>query len=185
MIKNLLCSTALFSGLFFSLAQTTEGTVTSERQNDIMLSPIELIAGPALNFSYERLLNADNGIGVNLAFLLEEADGLRSQISPYYRAYFGKKYASGFFVEGFVPITTSRDTNYSFVIHNSNGNVYSDTQTNTDNNTTFGVGVGFGGKWVAKKNIIFEASLGIARRFGDGNFDEVTGKGMLGIGFRF
>ena len=160
--------------------------LTSERQNDIMISPIELIAGPALNISYERLLNENLGIGINVAYLLDNAGddgGLQSQISPYYRMYFGKKYASGFFVEGFVPITTSNDGHYNY----SAGPGYFESNFVAEKNTTVGIGVGFGGKWVARKNIIFEASIGIARRFGmDSDYDSaITGKGMLGIGYRF
>lgn len=142
------------------------------------MSPIELIATPILNVSYERLINQDSGIGVNGIFFLEDEDSKFTQISPYYRAYFGKKYASGFFAEAFVPITMRRDIKYHY-----------DNKTATEKeikDTTLGLGVGFGGKWVAKKNIVFEASIGIARKFGaDDYFEDLTGKGMLGIGYRF
>ena len=158
----------------------------TEKQNDIMISPIELIAGPALNVSYERLLNEDSGIGLNALFMLNSSEpdsGLRTQISPYYRMYFGKKYASGFFVEGFVPVTMSNDAVY---VYNYNPNTNSDMgYYKPEKNTTVGVGIGFGGKWVAKRNVVFEASTGIARRFGDGIYGKITGKGMLGIGYRF
>lgn len=157
---------------------------SAERQNDIMISPIELIAAPALNISYERLLNKDSGIGINGLFdFQKDTENSASQISPYYRMYFGKKYASGFFVEGFVPITMTADTRYKYV---SGPGYYSSTPY-SEKNTTIGLGVGFGGKWVARKNIIFEASIGIARRFGiDSSYDApITAKGMLGIGYRF
>lgn len=100
-------------------------------------------------------------------------------ISPYYRIYFGAKYAGGFFVEAFVPITSSNDAkiitgNYQY----ANNYTY-------EKHTTVGAGFGFGSKWVVRKNIIFELSGGIARRFGSGIYDKVTGKGMLGIGYRF
>lgn len=169
-----------FLGTSMLLAQeTTENTAT--RQNDIMISPIELIAIPAVNVSYERLLNEDNGIGINGIFYVgnDDEEVRFSQISPYYRAYFGKKYASGFFVEGFLPITMTKE-----YVYNYNEGVYASERLVDE--TTFGVGVGFGGKWVAKRNIIFEASAGIARRFGgDSGTSEITGKGMLGIGYRF
>ena len=171
--------------VFVVSAQAQEES--SDRQNDIMISPIELIAGPALNVSYERLLNKDSGIGINAIVLLDNGDsdgGLQSQISPYYRMYFGKKYASGFFVEAFVPITMSNDSVY--VPYYGPG-YYEHTYKN-EKNTTIGAGIGFGGKWVARRNIVFEASIGIARRFGmSSEYDDtpVTGKGMLGIGYRF
>lgn len=170
---------------FVAKAQTAE-TPTSERKNDIMISPIELIASPLLNISYERLLSATSGVGINGMFYLgnkdDDADGF-SQISPYYRMYFGKKYAGGFFVEGFVPITSTTTRYYSYDYYGYNSPSYSDKKR-----TTVGIGVGFGGKWITRNNIIFEANVGIGRRFGDSDkYDDsyLTGKGMLGIGYRF
>lgn len=182
-MRKLLLSISLIVGFCVS-AQQME-SATSDRQNDIMLSPIELIAGPALNFSYERLLNKDSGIGINGLFVLsdnQDNSNLASQISPYYRMYFGRKYASGFFVEAFVPITTTNEASLYLTPTSYGGFNFN---YNYEKKTTIGAGIGFGGKWVARRNIIFEASAGVARRFGEGNFDKITGKGMLGIGYRF
>lgn len=185
--------------LFFALVTLgitniqAQETQTSERQNDIMLSPIELIASPLLNVSYERLLSENSGVGINGMFYFgdhqnDNYDSGFTQISPYYRMYFGKKYASGFFVEGFVPITMTKD--YSYFV--SAGPGYFNEYYTEQKRTTVGIGVGFGGKWVARKNIVFEASAGVGRRFGNeknNNYenggDNITGKGMLGIGYRF
>lgn len=162
----------------------------SERKNDVMLSPIELIAAPLLNISYERLLSANSGIGINAMIYLgnnNDDDYGLTQISPYYRIYFGKKYGAGFFVEGFVPITTTKDSYYNYNF-NPYSSVYIPPTYNEETRTTIGIGVGFGGKWITRNNIIFEASLGIGRRFGNkSDYDDtnITGKGMLGIGYRF
>lgn len=177
----------LFALITLAIANTSaQETESSGRQNDIMISPIELVAGSTVNISYERLLNENSGIGVNGLFYLgddNDEDYGFSQISPYYRMYFGKKYASGFFVEGFVPITMTKDRYYNFIV----GPGYSSEYYTEEKNTTVGIGVGFGGKWVARKNIVFEASAGVARRFGldDQYGSAITGKGMLGIGYRF
>ncbi|MGA9212324.1 DUF3575 domain-containing protein [Kaistella sp.] len=177
----------LLIALLGSISLNAQETETPNRQNDIMLSPIELIAAPLLNVSYERLLSKNSGVGINGMFYLgntnENENSGFSQISPYYRMYFGKNYASGFFVEGFVPITMTKDSYYQPYY----GPGYSYSTLNEDKNTTIGVGVGFGGKWVARNNIIFEASMGVARRFGmDKKYDSpIAGKGMLGIGYRF
>ncbi|MRM85558.1 hypothetical protein D1Z98_10425 [Riemerella anatipestifer] len=82
--------------------------ITSIRSNDVMISPFPLIAGGAINVSYERLIDDSSGVGLDIILGLGDISG-NSQFSPYYRRYFGKKYASGFFIEGFLPITTSRD----------------------------------------------------------------------------
>lgn len=184
-MRKLLLTLLSTLGIVSLNAQETEASV---RQNDIMLSPIELISVPMLNVSYERLLNENSGVGINGIFYFgddnldgyDEDDSKLTQISPYYRMYFGKKYASGFFVEGFAPITMTTD--YSYYYNSPNATRVEDKRT------TIGLGVGFGGKWVARKNIIFEASFGIARRFGESKYNNssnITGKGMLGIGYRF
>ncbi len=152
------------------------------KRNDAMISPIELIATPMLNISYERLLNEKSGVGINGIFYFRNdsddshEDSKFSQVSAYYRMYFGRKYAAGFFVEGFIPVTMTTDIRY-----------YSSKYDDNRRSTTIGAGVGFGGKWVVKRNFVFEASMGIARRFGKSNayFGALTGKGMLGIGYRF
>lgn len=177
----------LIVSLVFAVTAQAQEETSSDRYNDIMISPIELIAGPTLNVSYERLLSKDSGIGINAVLLLNSGDsndGLRSQISPYYRMYFGKRYASGFFVEAFVPITMSNDSIYTVAA----GPGYFNAYYTYEKNTTVGAGVGFGGKWVARKNIVFEVSGGVARRFGmsaEYNGVPITAKGMLGIGYRF
>lgn len=181
-MKKLFLTSVLIFGMMSIKAQTDD---SSERKNEIILSPIELIAAPALNISYERLLNENSGVGINALIDLDgDSDNSFSQFSPYYRMYFGRNYASGFFIEGFVPVTTTKDKIY-----------YPDSGLYSNNTrTTIGAGIGFGGKWIVKKNIVFEASVGIARRFGStkitaGIYDEepskITGKGMLGVGYRF
>ncbi|MGZ5273698.1 MAG: hypothetical protein ACXWCA_05220, partial [Kaistella sp.] len=68
-MKKLLLTVA-FSCSIINL-QAQEAAPESVRQNDVMISPIELIAGPALNISYERLVNKDSGIGINVVVLLD------------------------------------------------------------------------------------------------------------------
>lgn len=176
-MKKLVLLLTLAFGIKTMTAQTYDGsTPTAQGMNDIMIDPIFLIAAPAANITYERLLNQDAGLGINAIFGLGRDMENVWQISPFYRMYFGKKFASGFFVEGFVPITYSKSESY-----------WVNNQPQTYEATTVGIGVGFGGKWVVKRNIVFEASSGIGRRFGNTeNLDSViTGKGMLGIGYRF
>lgn len=182
-MKRLLLAFSLFFGLLSVLAQETE----KQRKNDILADPVLLIAVPLANVSYERLINKDMGIGVNAMITLDRSDDEFRQFSAYYRIYFGKKYASGFFLEGFIPVTTEANYNYGYLYDDINGYYYS-SATSKNYFTTVGVGFGVGGKWVLKNNLVIEASGGIARRFGDRQnyyFEEVTGKIMGGIGYRF
>ena len=164
-------------------AQETEET-KSVRKNDIVADPILLIAVPMANFSYERIVSHNKGIGVNVMIGLDKDSKGFSQFSPYFRLYMGKKYGSGFFFEGFAPITTDETDHYEYI----SGEEYNTNYTySLRRYTTVGVGFGVGGKWVLKNNLVIEASGGIARRFGnrDYYFDAVTGKMMAGIGYRF
>lgn len=159
-----------------------------QRKNDILADPVLLIAVPMANITYERLLNKDMGVGVNAMITLNDDIEDFKQISPYFRYYLGEKYASGFFFEGFVPVTSQKDGFYGTVYDEpTNTNYYSYKGEKTI--TTVGIGFGVGGKWVIKKRLVIEASGGIARRLGsnirDYDLTPVTGKIMGGVGYRF
>lgn len=164
-------------------AQTTGDAIDiSEKQNDIMGDPVMLVGVPLLNVSYERFLNKDSGVGFNLMLELDNSNLF--QISPYYRMYFGQEYASGFFIEGFVPIYLGKQKAY--LNEDDTSQIFSETVN--VNRTSIGIGFGLGKKWVIKKNIIFELSAGIGRLIGGEKYNYVsnlTGKGTLGIGYRF
>jgi hypothetical protein len=177
----------LFIAFGFSFISLNAQEIESQRRNDIVADPFLLIAVPLLNVSYERLLNENSGLGVNaMVGLGEDSEGF-SQVSPYYRMYFGRKFAQGFFLEGFVPITTTRESE-SVYTANEFGGYYTDGGEIRE--TTVGIGFGVGGKWVIRNGLVIEASGGLGRRFGSGLDDEwvgegVTGKIMGGIGYRF
>lgn len=65
-MKKILFAVAVFTAVFSVQAQ--EALAESPKQNDLLISPIELIAIPLLNFSYERLLNENSGVGINGMF---------------------------------------------------------------------------------------------------------------------
>lgn len=183
-MNKILFGLSLIFGTF--AAQAQENT-EKQRKNDILADPILLIAVPLANVSYERLISDNKGIGINAMINLDRNDDRFTQFSAFYRMYFGKKYASGFFLEGFIPVTTETNDIYSYNYDDVNGYFYT-SSVRKNNFTTVGIGFGVGGKWVMKNNLVIEASGGIARRFGDRDkhyFEEVTGKIMGGIGYRF
>ncbi|WP_404984356.1 hypothetical protein ACI513_12200 [Chryseobacterium sp. M5] len=183
-MNKILLGLSLIFGTF--AAQAQENT-EKQRKNDILADPILLIAVPLANVSYERLISDNKGIGINAMINLDRNDDRFTQFSAFYRMYFGKKYASGFFLEGFIPVTTETNDIYSYNYDDVNNYFYT-SSVRKNNFTTVGIGFGVGGKWVMKNNLVIEASGGIARRFGDRDkhyFEEVTGKIMGGIGYRF
>lgn len=156
-------------------------------KNDLVIDPILLIAVPVINVSYERIINQNMGVGINGFFTLNDVDDIQ-QISPYFRYYLGRRYASGFFLEGFIPVTSDLTSRYELRPDPVTLDTYYQ-YTGEEKRTTVGIGFGIGGKWAIKNRLILEASGGIARRIineqnpYDGS--SLTGKVMLGVGYRF
>tara|TARA_R110002049_G_scaffold289046_1_gene471751 strand:+ start:80 stop:568 length:489 start_codon:yes stop_codon:yes gene_type:complete len=152
-----------------------KGIDSNQNFNEVKLNGLFLIAG-ALELTYERTLNEESGIGVSVFIPIDNeiSDDLKYFISPYYRFYFGKKYAAGFFVEGFGMLnSTNRNINF--------------LGGEDDFRTDFALGIGLGGKWITKSGFIAELSLGFGRNlFNNNDTDyEIIGKGAISIGYRF
>lgn len=147
----------------------------NENFNELKLNALFLILG-ALEVTYERTLNEESGIGVTLflPFDNDVSDDVKYYISPYYRFYFGEKYAGGFFLEGFGMLnSTNRDIN-----------LFGGAD---DFRTDFALGIGLGGKWLTKSGFIGEINFGIGRNlFNNDDTDyEILGKGGITLGYRF
>lgn len=149
--------------------------IENENFNELKLNALFLILG-ALEVTYERTLNEESGIGVTVFLPIDDevSDDIKYYISPYYRFYFGEKYASGFFLEGFGMLnSTNRDINFF--------------GGEDDFRTDFALGIGLGGKWITKSGFIGEINFGIGRNlFNNNNTDyEIIGKGGITLGYRF
>lgn len=126
--------------------------------------------------SYERLLSPDGGLGVTLSIGIEEDIGYKLAVFPYYRFYFGKGYANGFFLE-------------------LNG-VLANAQTDEYNEQTFiyeedyifaaGLGVGVGAKFLTRGNWIGEVFIGYGRYLSaDSALPAGYPRGGITLGHRF
>lgn len=175
--------------LFIAIAVLTSSTLFSQNKtenesvqnfNEIKLNGLFLVIG-ALDITYERTLNEESAFGISVFLPIDDdIDDINYYISPYYRLYFGKKYAAGFFVEGF-GMLNSIDENIYFNNDGFNDSVV--TETTTD----FALGIGLGGKWVTKSGFIGELNFGIGRNLFDNNDNdyEIIGKAGITIGYRF
>lgn len=181
MKKNFLLLTMLFA--FYSVkAQNENGTDANpyQKNNEIRLNLIAPLAG-AVEAGFERHLNKNSSLGISAFFVYDntENEDLNYYISPYYRYYFGKKYASGFFVEGFGAFTSI-----------DGKKIYSaDRLTFTENKDVYDValGAGLGWKLVTKKGLVFEANAGYGRLlFNAAKTDhDIVAKFGLSMGYRF
>lgn len=135
----------------------------------------------AFEVSYERFLNKNSSLGISAFKVYEHStnDDMNYYISPYYRYYFGKKYASGFFAEGFGMFTSI-----------DGKKIYSaDRLTFTENKDVYdlALGAGLGWKLVTKKGFVFEANAAYGRLVFNADktdHDQVIKLG-LSVGYRF
>ena len=181
MKKNVLVI-ALFVSLVGFTQESQEKNNDNQKNNEVKLNGLFLVAG-AFEGTYERILNEESGVGISLFLPFDDITDINYYISPYYRFYFGKKYAKGFFLEGFGMLNSMQDT--VITEFDSFGNVIGRVE---ESSTDFALGIGVGGKWVTKNGFIGEINLGVGRNlFGSSDFDynEYVGKLGITIGYRF
>lgn len=178
MKKNLFVFALLFSVLSF--AQENEKTFNFKR-NELKGNALLLVLG-SFDVSYERLINEESSVGfaVNLPFDKDNWD-INYTATAFYRYYFGKKPAAGFFGEAFGMLNNVDDWvyNYSPVEYNYQ------PKTLTD----FALGIGLGGKWVAKNGLLLELHTGVGRNLFNNQYDdrdyELIGRAGITVGYRF
>lgn len=169
----LLLITFLVSSSVF--AQETTAIETTKNFNELKLNGLFLVIG-ALEVTYERTLNEESAIGISVFLPIDNdvSNDIKYNISPYYRFYFGEKYAAGFFVEGFGMLNST----------NRNIDIFEDEE---DFRTDFALGFAVGGKWVTKRGFSVELFGGIGRNLfnNNGTDYEIIGKGGINLGYRF
>lgn len=161
-----------------SINSKSDNKITS---NEVKLNALYLVLG-AIDLNYEYLLNEESGLGVDVFVPFDDDASVTFNyyISPYYRLYFGKKYAAGFFLEGFGMLNSYDQRTITFTTDTGFG---SDERSYTN----FALGVGLGGKWLTKSGFIGELNIGVGRNFLRSKFDDYDFVGKLGIsiGYRF
>ena len=171
MKKNLLICFCLLSISIFS--QDNEAPISPiEDRNELKINGLFLILG-AVELDYQYLINDESGIGVDILVAFDDENlDVNYYVSPYYRQYFGKKYASGFFVEAFGMLNSVNDYTYD--------NSYEEDIID------FALGIGTGVKLLTKRGFIVEIDLGIGRNLFKNDRDfTIIGKGGINLGYRF
>ena len=167
------------SSFLFGFAQEKE--TTDFKRNELKINALMLVAG-AFEITYERLLNEESAVGVSLFVPYDNTIDTNFSLSPYYRFYFGKKPAAGFFAEGFGMLNNFEYSNY--LSNNGSTPIYTE-----GNATDFALGFGLGGKWITKKGFVFEINSGIGRNlFNTKSKDsdiQIVGRGGISLGYRF
>ena len=181
-MKKLFVLICLTSSLF-GFSQEKE-TIAFKR-NELKGNALLLVLG-AGEFTYERLLNEESGVGASLFFSYDDQYNTKFSLTPFYRFYFSKKPAAGFFVEGFGMLNSYTQETYYYEYEDFPP--YKTIETITKDNTTdFALGFGLGSKWITKKGFLFEINAGVGRNlFNSKNTDnEMVGRGGITLGYRF
>lgn len=168
--------------VFASYAQNDSIPRNNFGKNEFKLNAIFLLAG-AFEPSYERNLTEESSVGISMLIPFDKNTmdtDLNYYVSPYYRLFFGRKYAGGFFLEGFGMLnsidnrTTYYDINSNYIVEEGNS-------------TNFALGFGLGGKWMTSGGFVFEVNGGFGRNLISGNSDsdDFVGKFGFNLGYRF
>jgi hypothetical protein len=170
----------MFCLMVFTFGYSQDKETASFNKNEIKGNASFLVAG-ALEVSYEHLLSEESGIGASLFLAITDDFATNFALTPYYRFYFGKKPAAGFFVEGFGSLNSYDDSIYTG--QDSSYNYYYKDVSRTD----FALGFGLGSKWITKSGFLFEINAGVGRNlFNSIDTDhEIVGRGGITLGYRF
>jgi len=184
MKNNFLLFAMLISIFAINAQNENEATANkNENRNEVKLNVLFPLSGD-FEVTYERILNKKSSLGVSFFTVFDNENGdndTNYMISPYYRRYFGKKYASGFFVEGFTMLSSID----GMKIFDQNENLISQKDDVID----MSLGLGFGSKWITKSGVIFEINVGYG--FLLFNADKtnghhtIVGKFGFHLGYRF
>ena len=150
-----------------SLSQAQEPT---KNRTEVKVNMLSIALG-AIDLEFERTINENSSVGITFVNKLFEYDGFNffdydSSISGFYRHYFGKKYASGLFLEGYGMFQTEKD-----FLGRRRGD--------------FLLGIGTGYKHVFNNGIIFQANLGAGRNLTNNGGEKYLGKVGITFGYRF
>ncbi len=177
--------------LLFTLSVTCfaqEEKVSSkhaEKKHELKINALSLIAFSWLDVSYEYIINKESSIGMSTLISFNDNKDLNLNLyrtfslTPYYRRYFSKKYAKGFFIEGF-GMLNSRKFDYSWF----------DSSIKTKTHTDFAIGISAGAKFVTENGFIAEVHLGVGRNLTSSDYyneveDRIVGRGGISLGYRF
>lgn len=155
-----------------SLAQENSDLQEENKKHEVKINGLALITSEWIDVSYEYLINSESSFGVGVQFGLDDSNSIGDtyrtfSLTPYYRRYFSKGYAKGFYVEGFGMLNTNDD---DFL------------RTTT---THFALGISVGGKFVSKNGFTLDLFAGIGRNLGDATNIEAVGRVGVSLGYRF
>ncbi len=185
-----------FLFLFISTAVFAQEEVEVKvKKHELKANAFNTIVFKAPEFSYEYLLDAESSFGISLMVNLNDVDDEdynylegpyyeeKFALTAFYRRYFSRKYAWGFFLESFGMFNSQELDQYDYDYINNVSINNPDQKTNN-----FALGISVGGKFVSKKGFVFEVYGGVGRNIissDDKNNSEIVPRLGASLGYRF
>ncbi|WP_088324143.1 DUF3575 domain-containing protein [Polaribacter tangerinus] len=188
-MKKLLISIALLLSSLQLIAQEKETKKIYpqdiDKDYELKLNAFSLIVFSSIDVSYEKLLNKDSSYGIAIFYNFADIESelyfpKKFSLTPYYRWFFSeKRYARGYFVEGFGMLNHYKERYY-----------YYSGPTKTESETDFALGISVGGKFIIKSGFTAEIFLGVGRNLFHNSDNRIldTGiitRGGISLGYRF
>ncbi len=182
-MKKIYLIIILFFSIFITKAQNQDSFSTNqyEQKNDVKINVLFTALG-LLDIAYERSLNRKSSLGISGLYVFSQRNDEDTNflISPFYRRYFGKKYASGFFVEGFTTLGSTDGKQLTDL----NGNL---TLNEGPDVIDLSLGLAIGVKWVSKNGIVIEPFFGLGKHLFNSEKTDHSQVNRFGlnVGYRF
>ena len=177
--------------LLLTLHSFSQETVEKKKSHEVKLNVFNTLIFKSLEGSYEYLINKESSVGIALMVNLNDdyyEGGQYNEmfaLTPFYRRFFSRKYAWGFFMEAFGMFNKQQNQYYENTdpIDGS----YRSTTIDKDTNN-FALGVAIGGKFVSQKGFAFEFFGGVGRNLftSDSRYNyEFVPRLGVSFGYRF
>lgn len=177
--------------------QVKENDLIIDSNHEIKLNMFNALVLQAIDINYEYLINENSTIGLGALhkyvvrdiekkwISFEAIDNRKFAVTPYFRRYFSKGHANGFFIEGFTILHSGRDFYFDYNYNSEKVPIGEPSEVKTyESYTLLALGLSFGGKILLKKGFLIEFYTGVgANPFNEWK-DGVT-RGGLSIGYRF
>lgn len=169
----------------FTFSQNDASPADFTNRNELKINGLFLVLG-AIEVDYQYLINEESGLGLEVLFSFDDEDlSINYFVSPYYRQYFGKKPASGFFAEGFGMLNSVQDYTYTSIYDAGTDSFYYVGGSDKDI-VDFALGIGVGVKFLTSRGFVVELDLGVGRNLFKNDRDyTIIGKGGINLGYRF
>ena len=178
--------------LLITINSFAQEEITKDKSHELKLNALNTLIFKSIDVSYEYLINEESSVGISFLVNLNDNDtdgpyyNETFAITPYYRHYFSRKYAAGFFMEGFGMYNVQDSYYYDYL--SSSSTHFEEPHETTNKTNNFALGISLGAKFVSEKGFAFEFFAGIGRNLftsdSENNFEVVPRLGTS-FGYRF